>query len=77
VLEESKEPSKVKDYQRGEYFGERALLMNEPRAANIVVTSDQITLISMERATFIRMMGPLEDLLKRNLALYEKFSLKK
>ena len=77
VLEEGKEATKVKDYQRGDYFGERALLMNEPRAANIVVTSDAITLISMERKTFIRMMGPLEDLLKRNIELYEKFTLKK
>jgi hypothetical protein len=51
--------------------------MNEPRAANIVVTSEDIVTISMERKTFTRMMGPLEELLKRNLALYEKFTLKK
>lgn len=28
-------PDKVKDYSRGQYFGERALLTNELRAANI------------------------------------------
>jgi len=33
------EPTKVKDYQKGDYFGERALLTSEFRAANIVVTS--------------------------------------
>jgi cAMP-dependent protein kinase regulator len=77
VLEEGKEAVKVKDYEKSDYFGERALLMNEPRAANIVVTSDSLVTISMERKTFIRMMGPLEDLLKRNMELYEKFTLKK
>ena len=34
------EPTKVKDYAVGNYFGERALLTSELRAANIVVTSD-------------------------------------
>jgi len=26
------------DYKKGDYFGERSLLMNEARAANIIVT---------------------------------------
>ena len=43
-LEKGKAPVKVMSYQQGEYFGERALLKNEPRAANIEVTSEELQL---------------------------------
>lgn len=39
--------TKVKDYVRGNYFGERALLTNEMRAASIVVTSDECTVLTL------------------------------
>ena len=42
---------KVMDYESGSYFGERALLTNEVRAANIVATSDCLCL-SLEREAF-------------------------
>ncbi len=38
TLEGEPDPKKVMEYKKGEYFGERALLMNEARAANIVAT---------------------------------------
>lgn len=41
------EEKKVKDYVRGNYFGERALLTNEMRAASIVVTSDECTVLTL------------------------------
>ena len=37
-LEEGKEPQQVLAYKKGDYFGERALLTNEARAANIIAT---------------------------------------
>lgn len=54
-----KEPTKVKDYVRGNYFGERSLLTNENRAANIVATSDECLVLSLERDTFVRLLGSL------------------
>lgn len=68
------EPTKVKDYQKGDYFGERALLTSEFRAANIVVTSEQCTCLSLEKKTFDRLLGSLENILKRNMEEYHKFT---
>ena len=62
------------DYKAGDFFGERALLKSEPRAANVVATSDCI-MVSMDRHSVKRLLGPLEDLLKRNFEIYEKYPL--
>jgi cAMP-dependent protein kinase regulator len=64
---------KVMDYVPGGYFGERALITNEVRAANIVATSD-CKCLSLERDTFSRLLGPLSDILKRNMDDYKKFN---
>jgi len=61
------------EYGKGQYFGERALLMNEERAANIIATSDVVECLSLDRDSFIRLLGPLDDLLKRNMEVYNKF----
>ena len=61
------------EYKPGDFFGERALLKSEPRAANVVATSDCI-MVSMDRHSVKRLLGPLEDLLKRNFEIYEKFT---
>ncbi len=63
------------EYKVGDYFGERALIQNEPRAANVITKSDCIV-VCMDRHSFKRLMGPLEDVLKRNLELYEQFVVK-
>ena len=39
VLNQGEEAKEVKKYSTGDYFGELALLRNEPRAANIIATS--------------------------------------
>jgi cAMP-dependent protein kinase regulator len=63
-------------YKVGDYFGERALIKNEPRAAN-VIAKNHCTVVLLDRHSFKRLLGPLEDILKRNLEVYEKFKLEK
>lgn len=64
--------TKLMDYKSGDYFGEKALLTNDVRAANIIVTSDEAKTLSLDRETFKRLLGPLDDILKRNMGNYEK-----
>lgn len=64
----------VYHYKSGDYFGERALLTNDARAASIVVTSDQLHAIALDRDTFKRLLGPLENILRRNMDIYMEYA---
>ena len=70
----SSEENKVMDYESGAYFGERALLTNDVRAANIIATSDEVVCLTLERDTFVRLLGPLDEILKRNMEQYKKYA---
>ena len=73
TLEPGKPETVIKDYAVGGYFGERALIKGEPRAANIIVKSDEAKVISLDRTSFKRLLGPIEELLKRNIEKYQTF----
>lgn len=45
-------PTIVKYYSSGDYFGELALISDGRRAASIIVTSEEITVVSLDKATF-------------------------
>merc|ERR1711972_325137 len=68
---DNEEPRKVFEYNSGEYFGELALLRNQPRAASIVVTGKSAKVVSLERKSFINLVGKVTDLLKRRENEYE------
>ena len=72
VLNEGEEEQDVKQYARGDYFGELALLSNEPRAANVKARS-KCQCVTLDRHTFKRMLGPLDEILKRNMDLYIQY----
>lgn len=52
-------------YKRGDYFGELALLDDKPRAAS-VISKSAVKLATLGKEGFQRLMGPVEDVLRRN-----------
>mmetsp|Transcript_21499 Transcript_21499/g.3501 ORF Transcript_21499/g.3501 Transcript_21499/m.3501 type:complete len:126 (-) Transcript_21499:850-1227(-) len=70
-LNESGDPVVVSEYTVGGYFGELALIKNEPRAANIIATSD-LSCVCLDRHSFKRLLGPVENILQRNAQKYEE-----
>jgi len=71
TLYATKDGSRVMDYKAGDYFGELALLKNQPRAASVIVESASAKVLSMTRLSFNKMLGPLADLLQKNVGSYK------
>lgn len=69
VLEGASVEEEVAQYKSGDYFGELSLLHNEPRQANVKART-ACCCVTMNRHSFKRMLGPLEEILKRNMDLY-------
>lgn len=76
VLEAGKEATKTLDYAKSSYFGELALLKGAPRAANVIAKTDCVCL-TLDRHSFKRLLGPLDEILKRNSEVYAQFIAKK
>lgn len=55
-----------------DYFGEIALIKNEPRAATIVADGPT-SVAKLDRDRFERVLGPVIDILKRNMDNYQSF----
>lgn len=51
-------------YKKGDFFGERSIITNEPRAANVIAVED-CTAFCLSRVDFLQIIGPLDKLLKR------------
>ena len=73
TLEPGKPETVINELKEGDYFGERALIRGEPRYANIVVASDTAKVISLDRPSFNRLLGPILDILKRNIDKYQVY----
>lgn len=57
---------KVYEYKENDYFGELALLKGDKRKASIKVTSDEMKVAVINKESFKRLLGNIEDILKRN-----------
>lgn len=63
----------VRQYGPGGFFGERALIMNEPRAATVTALSD-CDCLRMKRYEFELMMGSLEDVMNSRINEYSQIN---
>jgi CRP-like cAMP-binding protein len=52
----------------GDYFGERALMYHEVRAADVLATSD-VVCYTISKSVFDMVLGSLKDLLEQNLRM--------
>jgi len=65
----------VKTYvTQGDYFGELALLNDEPRKATVRAIGTGCMLASMSRDDFLNIMGPIKDTLQRRASEYNKIA---
>ncbi|KAK3678967.1 hypothetical protein LTR78_001420 [Recurvomyces mirabilis] len=55
----------VKQYEKGDYFGELALLDDRPRAASVVSTTE-VKVATLGKDGFQRLLGPVEGLMRRD-----------
>ncbi|XP_028517044.1 cAMP-dependent protein kinase type I-alpha regulatory subunit isoform X2 [Exaiptasia diaphana] len=55
-----------------DYFGEIALVLNRPRAATVTARG-LLKCVKLDRQRFERVMGPCNDILKRNIQQYNSF----
>jgi len=65
----TKNGQQVMSYKAGDYFGELALLRNQPRAATVTAKGTSKVVV-LQRAAFKRLLGPLDELLGSNAAKY-------
>jgi CRP-like cAMP-binding protein/uncharacterized protein YciI len=52
----------------GEYFGERALMTDEPRQANVIAETE-VRCMVLDRHAFTELLGPLHDVLDMNVGI--------
>lgn len=72
VDEKTKNTQVVFRYRAGDYFGELALMNDVCRQATVQTITDCV-LFSIDRESFLRLLGSVTDIMERNKVKYTKF----
>jgi len=67
----------VMDLGAGQYFGERALLHAEPRAANVIAATPLLKVLFISKDAFEEVLGPLQDIIDADRQWREKIAMAK
>uniref|UniRef100_A0A183BVA2 cGMP-dependent protein kinase n=1 Tax=Globodera pallida TaxID=36090 RepID=A0A183BVA2_GLOPA len=67
-IEGELEPREVRVLKQGEFFGEKALLGEEVRTANVIALAPGVEVLTLDRESFLKLIGDLEPLLKQQRA---------
>lgn len=67
---EDNEVKPVYYYKEGDYFGELAILKNTMRQASVKALT-KVRLLYIERSSFKRILGSIENILRRNETRYK------
>lgn len=60
--------------RKGDYFGEVALLHNHPRQATVTSMKEHpVTCVTLKRDDFVVLLGPCEEILRRNMENYKLY----
>ncbi|MCJ8746973.1 hypothetical protein PDJAM_G00147970 [Pangasius djambal] len=59
-----KEPQVINTLQKGDYFGEKALISDDVRSANIIADEDGVECLVIDRETFTQTVGTFDELKK-------------
>ncbi|XP_038067585.1 cAMP-dependent protein kinase type II regulatory subunit-like isoform X2 [Patiria miniata] len=74
TMKNKDDPTKEKQiatFSEGQFFGELALITNNPRAASVYACGD-VRCAFLDVNAFERLLGPCMDIMKRNIAHYEE-----
>jgi CRP-like cAMP-binding protein len=62
-MSDDRPAKQVMELGAGSYFGERALLHQEPRAANVIALTEVVKLLAVSKETFEEVLGPLQEII--------------
>jgi cAMP-dependent protein kinase regulator len=71
VRSQDGESKELKVCNKGDYFGELALLTKKPRAATVLASGEDVKCAILDIEAFERLLGPCIEIMKNNIPNYE------